>query len=138
MTREHLPPQSARRLNGSRDGVGDVVELQIEPDLCAGGQNRAHNFRAFGRVKLEPDFEKRYLALELLNELECLLLCGGVERHNDFVSGFCHGRQRLSYRAKSRLFSISSTSKRFLAFARNDRANCRLCKSWLPRRSIFR
>ena len=58
MNREHLHPESARGLNGSRDGVGDVVELQIEPDLCAGGQNRAHNFRAFGRVKLEPDFEK--------------------------------------------------------------------------------
>src|SRR5205814_7173237 len=91
VNREHLHPESAGGFNGSRDGVGDVVELQIEPDLRAGGQNRAHNFGAFGRVKLEPDFEKRYLASELLNELECLLLCGDVERHNDFVSGFCHG-----------------------------------------------
>src|SRR4030095_14978953 len=138
MNREHLHLESARGLNGSRDGVWDVVELQIEPDLCAGGQNRAHNFGAFGRVKLEPDFEKGYLAPELLNELERPLLCGDIEGHNDFVSGFCHGRQRLSCRAKSRHLSNSTTSKRFLDFARNDRANCRLCKSSLPRRSIFR
>src|SRR5882757_7416153 len=128
MNREHLHPESVGRLNGSRDGVRDVVELQIEPDLRAGGQNRAYNFRAFGRVKLEPDFEKRDLAPELLNELERLLLCGDVQRHDDFVSGFCHGRQRLSCRAKSRHLSISTTSKRFLDFAWNDKANCRLCK----------
>jgi len=36
MNREHLHAESARGLNGSRDGVRDVVELQIEPDLCAG------------------------------------------------------------------------------------------------------
>jgi hypothetical protein len=107
MDREHLHPESARGLNGSRDGVGDVIELQIEPDLRARGQNRAHNFGAFRRVKLEPDFEKRDLVPKLLNELECLLLCGDVERHNDFVSGFCHGRQRLSCRAKWRHLSIS-------------------------------
>ena len=95
MNCEHLRPESAGGLNGSRDGVGDVVELQIEPDLCAGGQNRAHDFRAYGRVKLEPDFEKRDLAPELLNELERLLLYGDVERHNDIVSGFYHvGRSR--------------------------------------------
>src|SRR4029077_8655588 len=92
MNSEHLHPESARGLNRSRNGVGDIVELQIEPDLCAGGQHGAYNFGAFGRVKLEPDFEKRYLASELLNELECLFLCGDVERHDDFVSGFCHGQ----------------------------------------------
>ena len=92
MNREHLHPESTRGLNGSRDGVGDVVELQIEPDLGAGSQNRAHNFGAFGHVKLQPDFEKRDLALELLNKLERLLLCGDVQRHNDFVSNLCHGR----------------------------------------------
>ena len=93
MNREHLHPESARGLNGSRDGVWDVVELQIEPNLCAGGQNRAHNFGAFGRVKLEPDFEKRDLASELLNEVECLLLCGDVQRHDDFVSNVCHSER---------------------------------------------
>ena len=93
MNSEHLHPESARGPNRSRDGVGDIVELQIEPDLCAGGQNGAHNFGAFGRVKLEPDFEERYLASELLNELECLLLCGDIKRHDDFVSGCCHGRR---------------------------------------------
>src|SRR5437773_2120490 len=138
MNREHLDTEGAGGFDCSRDGIVDVVELQIQPDLRAGGQNRAYNFRAFGRVKLEPDFKKRDLAPELLNEVERRLLCGDVQRHDDFVSGFCHGRQRLSCRAKSRHLSISTTSKRFLDFARNDRANCRLCKSSLPRRSIFR
>src|SRR3954451_6772921 len=90
MNREHLHPESARRFNGAGDRVRDVVELQIEPNLYASGQNRAHNFRPFGRVKLELDFEERNLALELLNEVERLFLCGDIKRNDDFVSGFCH------------------------------------------------
>ena len=58
MNREHLHAEVIRGFNCSRDGVGNVVKLQIEPDLCTGGQNRAHNFRSFGCVKLEADFEK--------------------------------------------------------------------------------
>src|SRR5262245_2588003 len=92
---EHLHAESPRGLNGSRDRIWDVVELQIEPNLCASGQNRLHNFWAFSRVKLEPDFEKRDLALELPNQLERLLLCGDVQRHDDFVSGLCHLEQEI-------------------------------------------
>src|SRR4051812_25731791 len=94
MNREHLDTERAHRFNGSRDGIWDVVELQIEPNLYASGQNGAHNFGPFGCVKLQPDFEKRDLALKLLNQAECLFLCGDIKRHDDFVSDFCHGRRR--------------------------------------------
>src|SRR5882757_8964749 len=110
MNREHLHPESGRGLNGSRDGVRDVVDLQIEPDLCAGGQNRAHNFRAFARVKLEPDFEKRDLAPELLNKLERLLLCGDVQRHDDFVSRLCHFKRSRDISVFRSTIRDSSTS----------------------------
>src|SRR5262245_49338698 len=112
MYREHLHAESARGFNGSRDGVGDVVEFQIEPHLCAGGQNRVHEFGAFRRVKLELDFEKRDLVPELLNELEGPLLCGDVQRHNDFVSGLYHverSRDMSVFRPRAR---DSSTSLR--------------------------
>jgi len=79
-----------RGFESSGDGVRDVVELEIEPDPGAGGQNRAHNFRTFGRVKLEADFEKGDFAAELFNEFERLFLCGDVQRNDDFVSRCCH------------------------------------------------
>ena len=34
--REHLHSEGVRRFNRSRDGIGDVVKLKIEPDLRAG------------------------------------------------------------------------------------------------------
>src|SRR5206468_9227479 len=117
---EHLHPESARGLNGSRDRVGDVVELQIEPDLCAGGRNRAHDSRAFGCVKLEPDFEKRDLAPELLNQLERFLLCGDVERHNDFVS-CCHRNIGLRPVRPTGIFSAATQSAGYKRAGRTDR-----------------
>ncbi len=70
MNREHLHAEGVGGFDGSGDGIRDVVELKIEPDPGASGQNCPHNFRAFGRVKLEADFEKRNVATELLHELE--------------------------------------------------------------------
>jgi hypothetical protein len=93
MNREHLHPKIARGFNSVRHCVGDVVELEIEPDPRAGGQNSAHNFGAFGRVKLEPDFEKRDIAPEPLDELERPLLCGDVQRYDDFVTKICHSER---------------------------------------------
>src|SRR5215831_1268002 len=90
MDREHLHTESARRLHCSRDGVRDIVKLEIEPDLRALGQNGAHNFGTFGRVKLQADFEKRDFAAKLLNEFERLFRCRDVQRHDDFVSGVYH------------------------------------------------
>src|SRR5262249_16959804 len=90
MNREHLHAESARGLNGSPDRVRGVVELQIEPDLCASCQKRAHTFGAFGPVKLKPDFEKGDLALELLHQSERLLARGDVQRHDDFFSNLGH------------------------------------------------
>src|SRR5262249_23533263 len=82
-----------RGLHRSRDGIGNIVELEIEPDLRAGGQNRAHNLRTLGRVKLEADFEKRDFAAELLDEFERLSFRGDVQRHDDLISSVCHTRQ---------------------------------------------
>ena len=93
MDREHLHTKFARRLNRPCHRVGNVVQLEIEPDFCAGGQDRAHDFGAFGCVKLQSNFEKRDIATELIDKVERRIFRRHIQRHDDFVSGFCHSER---------------------------------------------
>jgi hypothetical protein len=52
------------------------VQFKIEPNLGACGRNRAHNFRAFRGIKLQPDFEKRDLIAQLFNSSSASLFVG--------------------------------------------------------------
>src|SRR6266481_3574193 len=91
MNREHLHTKLIRGFDRSRDGVRNVIKLEIEPDFCTGGQNRAYSFRSLGRVKLEADFEEGDFPAELLNEFERLFLRRDVECDDDFV--VCHSER---------------------------------------------
>src|SRR5262249_9048665 len=68
----------------------NIVQLDIEPHFCAGREHRAHDLRAFCRVKLKADFEKRNLIAQLLHERERFFFCRYVQRDDDFVSSVCH------------------------------------------------
>ncbi len=95
MNGEHLHTKAARGFDGSGDRVWNVVQLEIEKNLGACGRNSAHNFRTFRGIKLQPDFEKRDLAVQLFNELKRFLFCRQIQRDDDFSA-------LLSFRAKSR------------------------------------
>ena len=90
MNGQHVDAKMGRGFDCSSDRVGDIVELEIEPNFGAGGQNGAHNSRAFGRVKLQPDFEERNLGAQLLHQVERFFFCRNVQRDDDFISGVCH------------------------------------------------
>src|SRR6266545_4379351 len=70
MNGEHLHAKAARGFDGSAGRVWNVVQLEIEPNLAPRRQNRAQHFWTFRGIKLQPDFEKRDLIAELLNELK--------------------------------------------------------------------
>jgi len=107
-----------RRFDRSRDGVRNVVKLQIEPDFCTGGQNRAHNFRSFGGVKLEADLEKGDFPAELLNEFEGLFLGRDVECDDDFVG--CHGNIGMWPGCPAEIFSAAFSSAGYKPAGRTD------------------
>src|SRR6266498_850794 len=93
MNGEHLHAKAARGFDGSAGRVWNVVQLEIEPNLAPRRQNRAQHFWTFRGIKLQPDFEKRDLIAELLNELKRVPFCGHVQRDDDFVSCFCHSER---------------------------------------------
>ncbi len=51
-------PKCCRGCDRFCDGVGNVVQFQIEKHLRARSCDRTHDFRASGGVKLQADLEK--------------------------------------------------------------------------------
>jgi hypothetical protein len=67
---EELRAEGGDGANGSRDGVGDVVELEVEEDGEVAAAELADDGGAFGDEELESDFEAAAEALELAGEGE--------------------------------------------------------------------
>src|SRR6266513_3451402 len=152
MNGEHLHAKAARGFDGSAGRVWNVVQLEIEPNLGARRQNRAHHFWTFRGIKLQPDFEKRDLVAEFLNELKRVPFCGHVQCDNDVFSVFGHSgalfvmssgvetSQYLQPTARDSSTSLGMTEQ----IARNHASfrscedqsvakNSRPAKRWLPR-----
>lgn len=81
--RQHLHAEIAGCTDCFRDRVRNVVQLQVEKNLCAGREDAAHYLRSAGGVKLQPNFEKGDIAAELLDELQRFTRGRHVERHDD-------------------------------------------------------
>ena len=102
MNSKHLHAKPTRGFDCLSDRVWNVVQLEIEPNLGACGQNRAHNSGAFRCIKLQPDLEKRDLVAQRFNELKRFSFCRNIQRDNDFVSCLIIPVVTLSCRAESR------------------------------------
>ena len=69
--------------HGLLDGVGNVVELQIQKNLMPPGLDLPDDFRAFGIVQLHADLHKGLSAGELVQKCEGLLCAGKIAGYND-------------------------------------------------------
>src|ERR1043166_7982799 len=116
-----------RGVDCSRDRVRDIVKLEVQPDFRAGGQHIADDFRAFSRVQLQSDFEKRNLLAQLLNELQRYFFCRDVQRNDDFV--FRHFERS---REIARCYLWLATQDVSITL------DMTICKSSPPQKSIFR
>jgi hypothetical protein len=57
MNCEHVDPKAAGRPDRSADGIGNVVELQIQEYLLAPGQNLFDQARPFARKDLQSQLK---------------------------------------------------------------------------------
>jgi len=69
--------------DGGGDGVGDVVELQVQKDFTAGGDEIADDLRAFGGEQLLAYFVEIGRFANGVNDLASLRGGGEVERHDE-------------------------------------------------------
>ncbi len=73
----------------ARDGVGDVVEFEVEEDGEAAAAELMDDGVAVGEVELEADFEPAAEALELIGEGEGGIGAGVVEGNDEAgIHGF--------------------------------------------------
>ncbi len=56
MDGQHADAKLGGRADGAGNGVGDVVELQVQKDFTAGGDELPDELRAFGRKQLLANF----------------------------------------------------------------------------------
>lgn len=83
MNREHLHAEFAGSRDRFRDRVRDVVQLEIEEELCAGRPHSPHDLRPGRGVELQANFEKRDVGAELIQERERFARSRHVQSNND-------------------------------------------------------
>jgi hypothetical protein len=79
--REELDVQGSRRADGAGDGVGDVVQLEVEEDATAAAPELTHDLRALGRIELQPHLHEVGLA-DAIGQCEGRPRVGNVQREN--------------------------------------------------------
>lgn len=87
MEGEHAGTEAGDRTDGSSDGVGDVVELEIEKDGVAAGDKRFEDSRPGGCEELEADFEPATGTFEAVDESESIGSGGRIECNDEPVAG---------------------------------------------------
>ena len=86
----HADAQLGGRLDGRGDGVRDVVELEVEKNLPAGGDQVAHNLRPLGREELFPDLVGSCGLADGLYDLAGLGGARNIERHDEPIPWLQH------------------------------------------------
>jgi hypothetical protein len=76
---EKLGTDGGGRTDGSCNGVGDVVEFEVEENGEAAAAEFADDGGAFGGVEFEADLEPAAEAVELVGEGEGWVGAGGIE-----------------------------------------------------------
>ena len=79
----HIHVQRGQDGHGLFDGVGDVVQLEIEKDLVASGLDLADDGRALGVEQLHADLHERLFAGEAVEKRERFLLAVKVQGDDD-------------------------------------------------------
>ena len=79
----HIHVQRGQDGHGLFDGVGDVVQLEIEEDLVASGLDLADDGRALGVEQLHADLHERLFAGETVEKRERFLLAVKVQGDDD-------------------------------------------------------
>ena len=87
---QHADAQLGGRLDGFGHGVGDVVELEVEKNLPAGGDQVAHNLGPLGREELFPDLVGNCGLADGLYDLAGLGGARNIERHNEPIPWLQH------------------------------------------------
>ena len=75
--------------HGLLDGVGDIVELQVQEDLVAPGLDLPDDFRPLGVVQLHADLHERLSAGELIQESKGLLRTGKIAGYDHVFTHYC-------------------------------------------------
>lgn len=84
---QHADAELGSLADGCGHSVGDVVILEIEKNLFAGGNEVANNLRTCGGVELHSDFVGPDGISEGRNNSLCLSCRGDIERDNEPLTG---------------------------------------------------
>ena len=92
---QHRDAELAGRVYGGGDGVGDVVELQVEKDFTAGSDKVADHLRPLGGEELLANFVGAGGVAYRLDDALGVGGAGNVQRHDEpvFVVGVSIGSQ---------------------------------------------
>ena len=77
--------QRAKGLDGLGDGVGDVVQLEVEEDVEAHAGDLAHVIGAVGGEHLQADFHPAELAAQLAEYGRGFFARGNIEGQNQIT-----------------------------------------------------
>ena len=83
---QHADPQLGGRADGRGYGVRDVVELQVEKDLTARGNQLADELRPLGGEELFSNFIGGSRFADGLDQLASLGGARNIERHDQPIS----------------------------------------------------
>jgi hypothetical protein len=77
---------SAAAADGFRDGIRDIVQLQVEENLGAHGTDCPHDVWPRCGVELETDLEEPHVLGELTRHLQCTRGIGKIERDDQSLA----------------------------------------------------
>ena len=84
----HINVKSGKNRHCFFNGVGDIVEFEVEEDFMASCFDFANDGRAFCIEELHTDFYERFFALEFIEELESFFCGRKIAGNNDVFSHF--------------------------------------------------
>lgn len=112
---EEFDAEGGDRADGSGNGVGNVVELEVKEDGDVAAAEFADDGGAFGDVELEADFEPAAETLELVGEGESGQSTGDVEGDDEAGVHLLQGtgwREGTGHRAQGTEHRAQSTGHR--------------------------
>ena len=86
---DHVHIQVAQHAHGPLDGVGNVVELQVQENLVAPGLDLPDDGRTLGVEQLHADLHEGLAALELVQKGQGFVFGGEIQCNDDVLVHRC-------------------------------------------------
>ena len=90
MDGQHADAELGGLADGAGDGIGDVVVLEVEKDVTAGGHEVADDLWAFGREQLLAYLINLGRVADRCHDFSCLGGIGNVKGNDQALTGVRH------------------------------------------------